>query len=190
LKGDYTGNKVNVDYEIKIPEHVVISEVHTTNGRMFLKGTKGPSELNTTNGEIKVEKAEGDIKARSTNGKIEIENVDGIVTAATTNGYIKVKSNKIKALRTTNGAIEAELKSIEEGGTKFSTTNGAVTIYLPHAFNCNLKLRTVNGGIDVDDIGMDIIARDKNKYIKGRMGKGGEEISASTTNGGIKVREK
>ncbi len=189
LEGEYSGGKVNVNYEIKVPEHVMISEVNTTNGKVFLKGTKGSSLLHTTNGEIKVEKAKGDIEARSTNGKIIIENVDGFVTAATTNGYIKAKSDKIKELRTTNGSIEAELKSIEKGGTDLSTINGAITIRLSQALNCILELKTINGGIDVGDVGMEIISRDKNKYIKGKMGKGGEEISASTTNGGIKVRK-
>jgi hypothetical protein len=188
LKGEYIGNKVNVDYEIKIPEHVVISEVNTTNGKVFLKGTKGPSLLHTTNGKIRVEKAKGDIEARSTNGKIEIENVDGFVAAYTTNGYIKVKSDKIKELRTTNGAIEAEFKEMKEGGVELRTTNGSITIALPASLNTILELRTTNGGIDGSDIDMEIISKDKNKYLKGKMGKGGEKINASTTNGGIKLR--
>ena len=189
LKGAFTDGRVNVDYEIKVPEHVVISEVNTTNGRIFLKGTKGPSLLHTTNGEIKVDRAKGGIEARSTNGKIVIENIEGFVAASTTNGYIKVKSDNIKKLRTTNGAIEAELKSVGEGGTKLSTTNRAVTIGLSPSLNCILELKTVNGGIDIGDIGMEIISRNKNKYIEGKMGKGGEKINASTTNGGIKVRK-
>ena len=190
LKGEFTGGRVNVDYEIKVPEHVVISEVNTTNGKMFLKGTKGPSLLRTTNGEIKVDRSKGDIEARSTNGKIVIENVDGFVAASTTNGYIKAKSDEIKELRTTNGAIEAELKGIRKGGTELSTTNGAVTIRLPQSFNCILELKTVNGGIDLGDMDMEIISKEKNKYLKGKMGKGGEVINARTTNGGIKVQEK
>jgi DUF4097 and DUF4098 domain-containing protein YvlB len=188
LKGEYTGNKVNVDYEIKIPEHVLISKVHTSNGKVFLKGTRGPSELHTTNGEIKVERAKGDIEARSINGKIEIENIDGFVTAATTNGNIRVKSYNVKKLRTTNGAIEAEFKDIKEGGAELRTTNGSITIGLPDSLNGVLELSSTTGGIDLSDIDMEIISKNKNKYIKGKMGKGGEEINARTTNGGIKVR--
>ncbi|MEJ2306745.1 MAG: DUF4097 family beta strand repeat-containing protein [candidate division WOR-3 bacterium] len=155
LKGEFTGNRVNVDYEIKVPEHVVISEVNTTNGKVFLKGTKGPSLLHTTNGEIKVEKAKGDIEARSTNGKIVIENVDGFVAAYTTNGYIKAKSEKMKELRTTNGNFEAEFKEMKEGGVKLRTTNGSITISLPASLNTILELRTTNGGIDAGDIAME-----------------------------------
>lgn len=189
LKGEYSGSKVNVNYEIKVPEHVVISKVSTTNGRIFLKGTKGPSFLHTTNGEIKVDRAKGGIEARSTNGKIKIENVDGFVISATTNGYIGVKSDKIKELRTTNGNIEAEFKGIKKGGAEIRTTNGSITIGLPVSLNSVLELSTTNGGIDVGDVGMEIISRDKNKYIKGKMGKGGSKIDASTTNGSIKVRK-
>jgi hypothetical protein len=189
LKGSFIGDKVCVDYEIKVPEHVIVSEVKSTNGRIQLKQTKGPSKLHTTNGEIKVETAEGNIEAKTTNGKIEIENVKGLVTAKSTNGSIKVNSEKIQEIKTTNGSINAELKEIKEGETEFRTTNGSIILHLPSSLNATLELSTTNGGIDLENIDLDIISQNKNKYIKGKIGKGGPEISAKTTNGKIKIRK-
>ena len=54
VKGECTGSKISIDYEIKVPDHVNISEVRNANGKIVLKGTKGPSELITTNGKIEV----------------------------------------------------------------------------------------------------------------------------------------
>jgi DUF4097 and DUF4098 domain-containing protein YvlB len=187
VKGAFTGEKIAVDYEIKVPDHVIVSEVESSNGEIFLKGTKGPSELNTTNGTIEVKNAEEDVEARTTNGKVEIENVNGFVIATSTNGAIRVKSKKIKEIKTTNGRIEAELKEIHGGGVEIRTTNGSIILNLPASLNCILELSTTNGGIDLNDITLDVISQHKNKYIKGKMGKGGPKIDASTTNGGIKV---
>jgi len=188
-KGKYTGGKIAVDYEIKVPEHVVVLEARTSNGEIDLKGTKGPSELITTNGRIEVENAEGDIEARTTNGRVEIENVNGFVTVTTTNGKIKVKSEGIKELITTNGSIEADIKKSKEENIRIRTTNGSIKLGLPASLNGILELSTTNGGIDLDDIALEVTSKHKNKYIKGKMGKGGAEIMASTTNGSIKVRK-
>ncbi len=188
VKGEYSGKKINVDYQIKVPGDVVISEVRTSNGKIALKRTKGPSELITTNGKIKVENVDGDIEAKSTNGKIKIENVNGFVSAVTTNGKIVVKSEGIKDLKTTNGNINAEVKKIKED-IEIRTTNGSIKLGLPSSLNANLELSTTNGGVDLNDIPLEVTSKHKNKYIKGKMGEGGPKINASTTNGGIKLRK-
>jgi DUF4097 and DUF4098 domain-containing protein YvlB len=178
-----------VHYEIKVPGYIIIKEATSTNGRINLKGTRGPSGLSTTNGEIEVENVEGNIEARTTNGRVEIENAKGFVTVTTTNGRIRVKSEGIKELRTTNGNIEADIKKIKGEDIDIRTTNGSITIGLPGSLNSVLELSTTNGGIDLDDISLEIVSQHKNKYIKGKMGRGGPEINASTTNGSIKIRK-
>ncbi len=190
VKGAYSGGKIAVDYEIKVPDFVVVSEVGTSNGEIYLNGTKGPSEISTTNGKIRAENTEGDIEARTTNGKVDIENANGYVSVKTTNGKIVTKGSKgIEELKTTNGSIEAEIKDIKEEGTEIRTTNGSITLGLAASLNGILELRTTNGGIDLDGIELEVISQHKNKYIKGKIGKGGAEINASTTNGSIKVRK-
>jgi hypothetical protein len=178
-----------VDYEIKVPGYLIITEATSTNGRINLRGTKGPSGVSTTNGEIEVENAEGNIEARTTNGNVEIKDAKGFVTATTTNGKIRVKSEGIKELRTTNGGIEVEIKNIKGENIDIRTTNGSITIGLPGSLNSVLELSTTNGGIDLDDITLEIVAQHKNKYIKAKMGKGGPQINASTTNGRITIRK-
>lgn len=187
LKGSFAGGKIHVDYEIKVPDNVIVSEAKSTNGRIQLKQTKGPSELHTTNGEIKVETSEGNVKAKTTNGRIEIADVKGLVSAKSTNGSIKVNSEKIQEIKTTNGNIDAALKETTEEDAELRTTNGSITLQLPSSFNATLELSTTNGGIETENIDLEIISQKKNKYIKGKIGKGGAEIKAKTTNGRIKI---
>jgi hypothetical protein len=186
---DFSGSWGAVDYEIKVPGYLIITEATSTNGSIKLKGTRGPSGLRTTNGEIEVENVEGNIEARTANGGVKIENAKGFVTATTTNGKIIVKSEGIKELRTTNGNIEADIKKAKEEDTDISTTNGSITIGLPGSLNSVLELSTTNGRIDLDDITLEVISQHKNKYIKGNIGKGGPKINASTTNGSISIRK-
>jgi DUF4097 and DUF4098 domain-containing protein YvlB len=172
-----------------VPDYLIITEATSTNGRIKLKGTRGPSGLSTTNGEIEVENAEGNIEARTTNGSVEIKNAKGFVTATTTNGKIRVKSEGIKALITTNGNIEADIKKTKGENIDIRTINGSITIGLPGSLNSALELSATNGGIDLDGITLEVISQNKNKYIKGKMGKGGPKINASTTNGSIRIRK-
>jgi hypothetical protein len=188
VKGEYSGHKIAVDYEIKVPDYVFVSEVETSNGGIALNGTKGPSELNTTNGKIEVKNAEGDIEAYSTNGTIEIENVKGFVIACTTNGKIRVKSEGVRELTTTNGSIEAEIMNLKESA-EISTTNGSINLAVPSSLNASLELSTTNGGINLEDITLEGISQHEKNYIKGEMGKGGPKVNAITTNGSIKVKK-
>ena len=182
------GSKASVDYEIKVPDYVVVSKVSTTNGKIDLEGTTGPSVLTTTNGKIEVENVEGDIEAHSTNGKIKIENANGFVSARTTNGKIEVESEGIKDLATTNGGIEAEIKKIKEN-IGIRTTNGSIKLGLDANLDAIIELHTTNGGIDLDDITLEVTSIHKKKHIEGKMGEGGPEINVSTTNGSIKIRK-
>lgn len=190
IKEGFTGEKTSVDYEIKVPASVIVSAVNTSNGRIHLNGTKGPSELSTTNGRIEVENTVGNVEARTTNGRVEVENADGFVTVGTTNGRIKVKECKgIKAVNTTNGSIEVEIKDIEGMRTEIGTTNGSIKLGLSSSLNAEIELSTTNGGIDVKNINFEVVSKNKNKYLKGKIGKGGPDLNASTTNGNIEVRE-
>lgn len=183
------GSNAAVDYEIKVPAYIVISQTESTNGEIHLNGTKGPSYAKTTNGKIKIEDVIGDVQARTTNGQVEIKNADGFVNVKTTNGKIIVRESKgIEKLLTTNGSIEAEIKEVKEGGAEIRTTNGSIKLGLAESIDAVLELNATNGGIDINDIAVEIVSQHKNKYLKGKTGKGGAEIKASTTNGSIKVR--
>ena len=57
------------------------------------------------------------------------------------------------------------------------------------SLNVVLEISATNGEISIGDIPLEVISKHKNKYIKGKMGKGGPEIRISTTNEKIKIRK-
>jgi DUF4097 and DUF4098 domain-containing protein YvlB len=67
------------------------------------------------------------------------------------------------------------------------TTNGSIELYIPADYNGVLEAATVNGSINVD---FPVTVTGKiSKKLKAVLGDGGATISATTTNGSVKIRK-
>jgi DUF4097 and DUF4098 domain-containing protein YvlB len=162
---------VNVDFDIKVPEGVILDEVETVNGGVEVTGRYGRAEVGTTNGSVTVEDASGELKAYTTNGGIQVNRFEGKLQAETTNGNIRLEGLTFK------DRISAE------------TTNGSITLGIdsPETLNANLLARTTNGHITVDfPVTLKNLTQSKHR-VEAKIGQGGPEISLETTNGSIKI---
>jgi len=162
---------VNVDFEIKVPEGVILDEVETVNGGVEVTGRYGRAVAGTTNGSVSVEDASGELKAYTTNGGIQVSRFEGKLDAETTNGNIRLEGLTFK------DGIAAE------------TTNGSITLAIasPEKLNANLLARTTNGHITVDfPVTLKNLTPSKHR-VEATIGQGGPEISLETTNGSIKI---
>ena len=193
---------VSVDFEIKIPGNVTVSELETDNGGITLTGTRGSISATTTNGDISIRDHAGDVSMESTNGdlyangirgnvagettngKIVYKYINGTATAETTNGRISVDHTKIvRKIISTNGGIKASFHNISSGGTVIKTTNGHVKVWVPDDINARLDMENSNGDIEVH-IKIDISDHSDDE-LSGILGKGGPKLSIRTTNGDI-----
>jgi DUF4097 and DUF4098 domain-containing protein YvlB len=162
---------VSVDFEVKVPEGVILEAVETVNGGVEVTGPYGRAEVGTTNGSITVEDASGEFRASTTNGGIQVSRFEGRMEADTTNGNIRLEGLKFK------DGISAE------------TTNGSITLAIasPETLNADLRARTTNGHITVDfPVTLKNLTQSKH-LVEARIGQGGPEISLDTTNGSIKL---
>jgi len=162
---------VNVDFEIKVPEGVILDEVETVNGEVKVTGRFGRAAVGTTNGSVSVEDASGELKAYTTNGGIQVSRFEGKLDAETTNGNIRLEGLTFK------DGISAE------------TTNGSITLAIasPEKLNANLLARTTNGHITVDfPVTLKNLTPSKHR-VEATIGQGGPEISLETTNGSIRI---
>lgn len=193
---------VSVDFEIKIPGNVTVSEVETTNGKITLTGTRGTLSAKTTNGDITISDHVGDINMESSNGELNVnvvqgnvagetsngkivyKYVNGTVTAMSSNGRISVDHTKIvRKLTTSNGGISASFYNISSSGTVIETSNGYVNVWLPDNIDANIDLETSNGDIDTY-ITIDISDYSDDK-LTGILGDGGPRLSIKTSNGKV-----
>lgn len=130
-------------------------------------------DADTHNGGITVESVEGRMELRAVNGGITLREVGGDVRA-----------------ETTNGGVSALLSgtSWKGEGLDLQTTNGGVGLEIPRGYNANLETGTVNGGMNIDfPITVQGIV---GRRITTKLGNGGPRVRATTTNGGVRIRER
>jgi DUF4097 and DUF4098 domain-containing protein YvlB len=162
---------VNVEFEIRVPEGVILDEVETVNGDVEVEGRFAGATAGTTNGSVTAEGVSGELKAYTTNGGIRVRRFEGRLDAETTNGSIRLEGLKFK------DGISAE------------TTNGSITVAIesPETLNANLLARTTNGSITVDfPVTLKNLTQSKHR-VEAKIGQGGPEISLETTNGSIRI---
>ena len=163
--------KVSVDFTIKLPGSVILSEAGSVNGNVKIYGTQGDTFVKTTN------------------GSIIVDNTDGFIEAKTTNGNISVTGGAtVSEAKTTNGSINASLPKNRIENTNISTVNGSVDLYLSPDINANISLKTVNGKISAGGFLMTVETISKREFI-GTLGSGGETISVRTVNGSISLHK-
>jgi putative adhesin len=125
---------------------------------------------------------------RTENGGVRLENVNGRITASTTNGGITGTDlgGSVDA-QSVNGGIRMDLASVS-GDVSLTTTNGGVRLDLPGDVKASLEASCVNGGIAIDDrFGVDTGDR-SNRRVSASLNGGGPRISATSVNGGIRIR--
>jgi hypothetical protein len=129
-------------------------------------------EAITQNGGVSADSVEGDLDFQATNGGIRVNDVAGNVRGETTNGGVSA---------TLSG------NSWRGRGLDLRTTNGGVSLTIPRAYNARLETGTVNGGMNIDFpiTVQGMIGRD----IRTQLGSGGPVVRATTTNGGVRVRQ-
>jgi hypothetical protein len=129
------------------------------------------------------------VTATSTNGGVEVNGVESEVVARTTNGDIVARSNggPVSA-RTTNGSLTIRTGAMGSGPLDYSTTNGEITVEIPNNVNADVDMRTTNGEIS-SDFPLTVEGRFSTRHLRGTIGRGGQTLRLSTTNGSIYLRK-
>ena len=200
-------------YTIRVPNHMALDKIHSTNGSITVEGVAAPvilestngalhftrvegkMEGRTTNGSIELSSCVGDARMNSTNGKIEGDLERGMVDAKTSNGEIALKIAKaVGPVRasTSNGDIDLTLDEGHE--LRASTSNSAITVRLPAGSNFDLRARTSHSKVksDFEVAGASSAAASgdeehERKSMDGKVGSGGALMDLSTSNGSIRV---
>jgi hypothetical protein len=162
--------RVEVQYEIRVPEGVNLEYVQLTNGTVELEGGFSDVQASTTNGNVILNKASGDIHLSTTNGSVKAYDVEGPLEAGTTNGSVHLEV----------GALHDRIKA--------GTTNGSITLVLSGKPDADLNARTTNGSIHLD-FPVTVSGTLSRRSIQGTVGQGGPQVSLRTTNGSITIRK-
>jgi len=165
--------RVSVDYEIWVPEQVIVQKVATSNGDITLRETSGDAEVMTSNGDIDLKDVIGTVRVQTSNGDIEIKGATAIIEAGTS-----------------NGDILAEIQLVPEEGTEIATSNGSIDLYISEKMNADLTAATSMGEVSIRglDLESQFTARTgSTTKVKGRIGSGGSLVDVHTSNGDIRI---
>jgi hypothetical protein len=133
---------------------------------------------------------------RTTNGGVRMNGLSGELHAKVTNGGVKGIGLVIDSLDASvvNGGIEIELGAPLDAtdSVELSSVNGGVTLALPGESKATITARAVNGGVRVSE---DLKANqdeespefERRRRFNGTMNGGGARVSATTTNGGVRI---
>lgn len=131
------------------------------------------------------------VDLRTTNGGVRVTNLDGEIRAKSINGGVKgegLNATSVEA-STINGGVDIDLASLAaDGNVELECVNGGVELRLPSDAKASISARAVNGGVKVD--GLDLQSTDDQntrRRLEGTMNGGGARVSASTTNGGVRL---
>lgn len=145
-----SGVEVTVDYQVRVPDRVLLDGVETVNGDVHVRGITGAGVLNSINGSVEVVESSGRFSAKTTNGDVRFELKDlpkgGPMQLVTVNGSV------ILSLPTKAGA---ELNVVSRNGDFHSDFPlQSLGAYNPRVFRGRLGvgggevlLTTVNGAI-------------------------------------------
>jgi len=128
------GTNVTVNYNILVPEGMLVSVIECSNGNIELRGVRGDPVIATSNGNITVSNVRGLVSASSSNGDLLISGAEGL-----------------GALRTSNGNIEAELQDIREN-IEIRTSNGSISLLVNSDLALDFEAATSNGEISFSNL--------------------------------------
>lgn len=165
---NYYGYEVAYDFELLVPQ----------GSRLY---------LTTVNG--------GKVEATGTNGDFDIHNVNGSVELTDMGGTGNAG--------TVNGTVTASFTRLPQGPEKFSTVNGKIILSYPKGLAADAKLSTMHGEMFTDfpvvalaaspatterSNGRFVYRSDRASHV--RIGNGGPEITLSTINGDVEIRQR
>ena len=136
------------------------------------------------------------VDLRTVNGGVRLNGLTGELYAKSTNGGIRgtrLIVDKIEA-SVVNGGIEIELGAPLDAtdSVEVSSVNGGVSLALPAESKATITARAVNGGVRVsEDLKADQEEEsheaDRRRRFNGTLNGGGAKVSATTTNGGVRI---
>lgn len=127
------------------------------------------------------------LTGKGVNGAFISSDVDGPVQLSGINGRVQVASAKGTAtLKGINGNIAIGFKSIEQEGVTLNGINGNIVLQLPAGLNADFDARGINGQV-ISDVPTAAIDRSRRGNFWGRIGNGGNGITAKGINGNIRL---
>jgi DUF4097 and DUF4098 domain-containing protein YvlB len=129
--------------------------------------------------------------ARTVNGKVRADELGRFVRATTVNGSVDVSTDAWAQATSVNGGLKVRMGQADwNGNLKINTVNGSIDLEVPANASTDVKFSSVNGSL-TSDLPLTVSQQSGRwgpKSLEGRIGSGGRELTVSTVNGSLHIR--
>ncbi|MCG8572148.1 MAG: hypothetical protein MJB14_18605 [Spirochaetes bacterium] len=137
---------VEVDYKIKVPEHILIALKNVT-GDIMIDGVLHVAAIDLVTGDVEISDSKIIGEIFVVTGDIEVDECEQIEKINVITGDIKIEEvMEFQELKTQTGDIDVSITS-ENPGSSIITTTGDIVVYISST-QLELELYTLNGKIN------------------------------------------
>lgn len=196
------GNQPSISFVLYTPKSVN-GELHTSGGKISIKGLNGDLNTYTSGGRIEAADLEGNYTLKTSGGRIVIHQIKGTINASTSGGRIVAGNANGKLLLHTSGGsislnnVGGEINASTSGGNisasvnqisnllSLKTSGGNITATIPSNQGYTLELR--GGSVHTNLQNFNGTMR-RNK-VDGTVRGGGPKIILKTSGGSIRLSD-
>lgn len=165
---NFRGNRVSVDYDVKVPRSAVINSLTSTSGDISVIEAGTRIVARSTSGNVTVRNTKGEANLTTTSGNITANNIDGPLAVNTTSGDLRLSDiGQTLTARSTSGDVsiirvreEASINSTS-GDVRIEKVGGRVTV---RAVSSSITVIEVEGDVNAENVSDNVTIEN----IKGR----------------------
>ncbi len=176
----------------------------TGSGEVRADNIKGGASLSSGSGNITADTIQGNLKVSTGSGDVTARSLGGAFTVRTGSGNVRIEQNSagsgdastgsgdirvdglIGGMRASTGSGNIEIAGKVTESWRISTGSGDITLNVPAGSDFDIDVESRHGSVRLGSLKVDGIV--KSEYAKGRIGKGGAMVFASTGSGNVIIR--
>ncbi len=183
------GRRLRADVSIAVPAQVR-ADLNLVQGSVVVSGLRESTRVDVTSGQVTLMGLTGQTNAKLVSGPVEALGVAGDLTLETVSGELIVADSAAERIRasTVSGAITCDLDNPAGSEIRLDAISGSVTVRVRQDSDLTVHMHTTSGRItsafpqlDPDQ------GASWSKYLRGTLGTGQGQLSASTVSGGISL---
>jgi DUF4097 and DUF4098 domain-containing protein YvlB len=178
----HVNNRIYVNFRIAVPKETSC-RLHTSDGNVYVKGTRGSVDIKTSDGNIQLDNITGNVESSTSDGNIELTSVDGTISVRSSDGDISFKnvSGSFKAI-TSDGNIRGNLIELRKELTA-KTGDGNIDVTVPDHLGLDLNIKGESLKVPLTNF----TGRSDDNAIQGKLNGGGIAVTLTTSDGHIKL---
>jgi Putative adhesin/Domain of unknown function (DUF5668) len=166
-------------------------QIDTRNGSVDVSGVKGSVRVNNSYAPINVQNVQGELTITGRNNSVDVEHVEGDIRADSSYQNVTIRDPRGAVTVTSrNGDLLLSFERAPEKNVAIESRYANVTLELPSNSAFKIDARTAYGDVYSEFEGVNIDRTNRDRMVRGEVGRGGPQFTISTRNGAIRLQKR